>query len=76
METQISKAQQIYNQSPIKALQFCKKWRDLGKDKKVIVRGAECISNPEIYTQMGYNVQECIDKAVVALGYHIKVLQK
>ena len=74
MNKQIIELQNIYNNNPKKALLVCRKWSNLGKNKKIIIRGADCITNPAIYTQMGYNIDDCINKAILELGKYIEVL--
>jgi hypothetical protein len=74
MNKQILELQSIYNNDPKKALLVCKKWSNLGKSKKIIITGASCITNPTIYAQMGYNIDDCINKAILELGKYIKVL--
>jgi len=39
----------------------------LGKHKVAIARAAEVINRPEIYIQMGYDVDAVIDKGIIAL---------
>lgn len=67
------KAIELLKKEPKKALMFCKKWRDLGKHKSEIIRGAECINNPSFYSQIGYNPEECINNAISYLKSHLGI---
>lgn len=69
--TERAKAIELYRRDPVAALRFCKRWRDLGAYKSAIVRGAECLSFPSNYAEMGYDPNECITEAIMLLGAHL-----
>ena len=70
-KTEKEKALELMREDPVRALSFCKKWRDLGKRRDEIVRGAECVSNPVFYSALGFDPDECVRKAIVHLREHL-----
>lgn len=70
-KTEKEKAVELFRRDPVRALAFCKKWRDLGPRGGEIVRGAECVSNPSFYSQLGYDINSCRDNAIVLLRAHL-----
>ena len=45
-----------------KALKLTKAWRE-DKDRDILVRGYECMTNPRFYESIGLDVEECINEA-------------
>jgi hypothetical protein len=73
MVTKKQQAIELFYKSPKKALAFCKKWNDLGKNRDDIVRGAECITNARFYAQLGFNTEDCISLAITHLRSHLGI---
>lgn len=71
MVSKKQQARELYeNGQKTKALSIVKKWPNLGKHRDNILRGSDCVNNPELYKQMGYDLELCrlnCDRSLVAL---------
>ncbi len=50
-----------------KALSIASKFPRLGEHKNAIVRAHEALVNPRFYSQLGFNIDEVIQKGILAL---------
>ena len=50
-----------------KAIKLAAKWPQLGPQKEAIQRAASVLLNPTMYTQMGYDPDQCLAEAIEAL---------
>ena len=53
------------------ALKLTKAWKE-DKDRDVLVRGYECMTNPSFYKSIGYDVDECIESAKAILDRKVR----
>ena len=49
------------------AIRTAAKFPSLGKHEKAIVRGRDALNNPELYTQMKFNLESLRNEAIAAL---------
>lgn len=52
------------------ALKLTKAWKE-DKDRDILARGYECMTNPRFYESMSYNVDECINAAKAILNERV-----
>jgi len=73
--TKLETLKEAFNKKDFKkAISIASKFPRLGKEKDVIKTAQDCITNPNFYAQMGYNIEKSIQSGIDAISKKYKIV--